>query len=623
MFKDGRTGVQKNVIARFVSASCAENEEYLDCGSSCPLTCSNFQESLFCTKQCTKGCFCKPGYVLGPNKKCILPQNCPIGPCQGNEVTTDCVNPCNNCAQRGKCTFEFCGRGCDCKHGFHRNSTGHCVEAKDCDVPESLCPKHEHFVPCVNQCNDCWSRGDCDQSFCQPGCDCSPGFFRDDNGDCVPESQCIAEEISCGVNEEYTDCVNPCNDCVKQGQCQYNCEYGCDCKKGYFKDSRGVCIPAEQCASALDSRNCRSCRDKCPINQQYYICMPTCKTTCENFNSTAPCEADCRSGCFCKQGLVKRSDGVCILPSDCPQKCGLNEEYSICGPACPESCENFGKSVMCTHQCVKGCFCKRGFIRGPQGTCIQPQLCPAVCRENEEFRKCGTPCPATCHNHTNPRPCPEFCVRGCACKPGYVKGPDGRCILPQECPVECKEKEEYMECGPPCPSTCDNIGKSPCAVPCTKGCFCRSGLVRGPDGKCIPPALCPVACGPNQEFLECGPACPLSCTNYTLPTTHANVNECHRGCFCKSGFVIGPDGSCIPITSCPSVCEENEVFQECGTACPVTCDNRLVSQQCKKRCLRGCFCAPGFIRGPFGKCILPQECPQGENRWVLPKSAVY
>ncbi|XP_055930162.1 zonadhesin-like [Argiope bruennichi] len=716
------------------STSCGENEEYLDCGSSCPLTCSNYQDSLFCAKKCTKGCFCKPGYVLGPHKKCILPQNCPIGPCRENEVATDCVSPCNSCAQRGKCTFEFCARGCDCKHGFHRNSTGHCVEAKNCDVPESLCPKHEHFVPCINQCNDCWSRGDCEQPFCEPGCDCSPGFFRDDNGDCIPESQCIAEEITCGVNEEYTDCVSPCNDCIKQGQCQYNCEYGCDCKKGYFRDSRGVCIPAEQCETSVDSRNCRSCREKCPVNQQYYICIPTCKTTCENYNdSRVRCGADCRSGCFCKLGLVRRGDGACILPSECPQTCGMNEEYSVCGPACPETCKNFGKSIMCTHQCVKGCFCKRGFIRGPQGTCIQPQLCPvecgeneeylqcgpacplscetqvrtsvcshdcvrgcfckpgfvrdpagkcinpafcpvvcglneefqkcgtacpvscanltasqtlpcpghcvpgcfckpgfirgpdgscipptscpAVCKENEVFQECGTPCPATCHNHTNPRPCPNICVRGCACRPGYVKGPDGRCILPQQCPVVCKEKEEYMECGPPCPSTCDDIGKTPCSLPCTKGCFCRPGLVRGPGGKCIPPALCPVVCGPNQEFLECGPECPLSCTNYTLPVSHANVNECHRGCFCKIGFVIGPDGSCIPPTSCPAVCGENEVFKECGTACPVTCENRLIPQQCTKQCVRGCFCAPGFIRGPFGKCILPQQCPLicGEN----------
>ncbi|CAL1267801.1 unnamed protein product [Larinioides sclopetarius] len=658
------------------TTSCGENEEYLECGSSCPLTCSNYQESLFCTKQCTKGCFCKPGYVLGPNKKCIFPRDCPIGPCRGNEVATDCVNPCNNCAQRGKCTFEFCSRGCDCKHGHHRNSTGHCVEAKDCDVPESLCAKHEHFVPCVSQCNDCWSRGDCEPTFCQPGCDCSPGFFRDDNGECIPEKQCIAEEVSCGVNEEYTDCVNPCNDCIKQGQCQYNCEYGCDCKKGYFKDSRGVCIPAEQCEGVLDSRNCRSCRDKCPLNEQYYICKPTCKTTCENFNDTrVSCGADCRSGCFCKQGLVRRGDGACILPSECPQRCGLNEEYSVCGSACPESCENFGKSVMCNHQCVKGCFCKRGFIRGPQGTCIQPQLCPAKCGENEEylqcgpacplscdnqvrtivcarecvqgcfckigfirgpdgkcinpafcpvvcgvneeFQKCGTACPVSCANITLSQtlPCPGQCVPGCFCKSGFIRGPDGSCIAPTSCPSICRENEEFQTCGTPCPATCHNhTNPRPCPTFCVRGCTCRPGYVKGPNGRCVLPQECPVVCGANQEFLECGPACPLSCTNYTLPNTHAN-NECHRGCFCKSGFVIGPDGSCIAITSCPPVCGENEVFQECGTACPVTCDNRLVPQQCTKRCVRGCFCAPGFIRGPYGKCMLPQQCPQvcGEN----------
>ncbi|GFT45325.1 zonadhesin [Nephila pilipes] len=710
--------------------TCGENEEFSECGSSCPLTCSNYQESIFCTKGCTKGCFCKSGYVEGPNKKCILPQNCPIGPCQPNEVASDCVNPCNTCSQRGKCFYEYCNRGCDCQPGCFRNSTGQCVPATKCDARESLCPKQEHYVPCINLCNDCWSRGDCEQTYCQPGCDCNPGLFRDDNGDCIPESQCISEEVACGINEEYTDCVNPCNDCIKQGNCQYVCQYGCDCKKGYFRDSKGVCIPVEQCSAepGVETKGCRSCRHGCPLNEQFYICKPTCKTTCDNFNDTsAVCSIECNSGCFCKKGFVRGKDGLCVPQTECPRVCGLNEEFSNCGPACPATCSNFGKSVVCTQQCVKGCFCKNGFIRGPQGTCIKPETCPAECGENEvynqcgpacpptcitqgqpvschhecvrgcfckpgfvrgpdgkcinptlcplvcgkneeflqcgstcpascgtlsnprslpckkvcvrgcfckpgfvrgsdgscippttcptvcganeEFKQCGTACPASCTNHTTPRPCPDICVKGCFCLPGYVRGPEGKCILPQSCPVACKEREEYMDCGPPCPFACEDMSKAPCSGPCIKGCFCKKGFVRGPKGKCIIPALCPPVCGKNEEFKRCGTPCPITCANLTSAHSASSSKECVTGCFCKPGYVRGPNNSCILPKDCPAVCGEHEEFKECGTACPTSCANLITPNVCRKQCVRGCFCVPGYIRGPDGKCILPQFCP--------------
>ncbi|GIX68938.1 zonadhesin [Caerostris extrusa] len=684
--------------------SCGENQEYLECGPSCPLTCSNFQDSVFCTKQCTKGCFCKPGFVLGPNRTCILPQNCPIGPCRDNEMTADCVNPCNTCVQRGSAFSITAVEDVTVSLAFQELLW----------VVQSQCPTHEHFVPCVNQCNDCWSRGDCEQSECQPGCDCHPGYFRNDNGDCIPETQCIGAEVACGVNEEYTDCVSPCNDCLKQGNCKYHCEYGCDCKKGYFRDSKGICIPAEQCSTAgVESRNCYNCRHTCSNDEQYYICMPTCKTTCANLNDTTVlCSADCRSGCFCKQGLVRGKDGNCIKPSECSIECDNAEMYSSCGPACQVSCANFGKPIMCTHQCVKGCFCKGGLIRGPRGKCIKPEFCPAVnavqhaplrvrtrhqlaienvfgvvfckpgfvrgpngkcissafcptvCGLNEEFLACGPDCPLFCTNYTNPQ-FPETgqrkCVSGCFCKPAFVRGPNGSCIPPTSCPSVCGEneehqecgtacpasctnhttpptlpksvcegvqrKEEYMDCGPPCPSTCENVGQFPCAVPCLKGCFCKPGLVRGPDSKCIPPALCPVVCGENEqfrdcgtacpspefhyeneEFKECGSSCPITCDNLAHPPTTCSL-PCTRGCFCKPGFVRGPDGKCCLPSSCPIVCGANEEFKDCGSGCPATCSNSTTQRLCPSTCVKGCFCRKGFVRGPTGKCIVPQSCP--------------
>ena len=57
--------------------------------------------------------------------------------------------------------------------------------------------------------------------------------------------------------------------------------------------------------------------------------------------------------------------------------CGLNEEFRTCGSACPATCENFRERRDCPQQrCLRGCFCKTGFVRGPRGICIRSRNCP-------------------------------------------------------------------------------------------------------------------------------------------------------------------------------------------------------------------------------------------------------
>ena len=62
-----------------------------------------------------------------------------------------------------------------------------------------------------------------------------------------------------------------------------------------------------------------------------------------------------------------------------------------------------------------------------------------VCKENEYYNSCMTPCELTCNNYKNPPfACNAMCISGCACKQGYVfkTGPHGNdgCIKPEECP---------------------------------------------------------------------------------------------------------------------------------------------------------------------------------------------
>ncbi|CAI9608231.1 unnamed protein product [Staurois parvus] len=87
--------------------------------------------------------------------------------------------------------------------------------------------------------------------------------------------------------------------------------------------------------------------------------------------------------------------------------------------------------------CVKGCFCKKGFLANEVGgCCVKPEEC-GDCTGNRTYTDCGSACPPTCSNWREERMCIDVCVVGCFCKSGYVALDDGgksRCVLPKDCP---------------------------------------------------------------------------------------------------------------------------------------------------------------------------------------------
>ncbi|XP_037944082.1 chymotrypsin inhibitor-like [Teleopsis dalmanni] len=56
------------------------------------------------------------------------------------------------------------------------------------------------------------------------------------------------------------------------------------------------------------------------------------------------------------------------------RNCGQNEKYTTCGTACPETCTSPPNRV-CTQQCIIGCECRSGFVRGRNGKCIPRSRC--------------------------------------------------------------------------------------------------------------------------------------------------------------------------------------------------------------------------------------------------------
>ena len=65
-------------------------------------------------------------------------------------------------------------------------------------------------------------------------------------------------------------------------------------------------------------------------------------------------------------------------PSDPPPQCSDGKVFKSCGTACPRTCDNLGELLMCTYNCVIGCFCPSGTVENGDNECVQPSDCPGL-----------------------------------------------------------------------------------------------------------------------------------------------------------------------------------------------------------------------------------------------------
>uniref|UniRef100_A0A182N7E8 TIL domain-containing protein n=1 Tax=Anopheles dirus TaxID=7168 RepID=A0A182N7E8_9DIPT len=74
----------------------------------------------------------------------------------------------------------------------------------------------------------------------------------------------------------------------------------------------------------------------------------------------------------CQEGGTDPQDPIsCLNP---------NEEPLDCGPACGDrTCRNQRlNNVVCTKQCVPGCYCIGGYVRNSRNICIPSYMCSTV-----------------------------------------------------------------------------------------------------------------------------------------------------------------------------------------------------------------------------------------------------
>ncbi|GBP26747.1 Mucin-19 [Eumeta japonica] len=600
------------------SQQCPCNEHWDSCPIACPDdTCKTNAQGYKCESSthqtaCRPRCVCDKGYLRDKSGVCV-----PHGECQP-ECKSKPESQSNIglglASQTGKrprllLTANFCPKHEhweECPEWCPRDS---CAGRN----PHYKCPKLPNTsLPCYSDCV------------------CDDGYLRNDKGVCVPEKKCPKNQ-TCGINEVAKTCKilcppQTCASIYTMYRCvvPQPCESGCDCLPGYLRNEYGQCIRSEQCPLEPPSP---PTTPECGPHRVYKKCGPVFPDRCDSIYDPDHDHGDgCIDGCFCEDGYVENEFGECVPIDKCPSPSCFdeNEVFKRCGPGYDNTCQDYNNNkngvVAASKVCVSGCYCKEGYARDEIGFCVKLEDCPAepnCLLENEVFLSCGTSCPDTCDNYDDGgRPCTRQCVRGCFCAEGYVRRQDGACVKPDKCPKPCGYNEEYNFCASSCPVTCSNrfvADQWSCIQLCREKCDCIPGTLRNSSGICVPTDECtPPICKKNEEYKSCGTACPDTCLNYDDPD-RVCIDICVEDCFCKEGYVRNDKWECVKPEQCPpsSQCstKPHEVYTGCGAGCEDTCENYDKGDKvCTLECRSGCICEKGYVRRGDGLCVRPQEC---------------
>lgn len=285
------------------------------------------------------------------------------------------------------------------------------------------------------------------------------------------------------------------------------------------------------------------------------------------------------------------------------ESCPDNQEYQECGTYCPITCDNKDNPpFVCPLVCVSGCFCKTGYYKTTNGTCVTEDDCNSsqepptqVCPNNQVFSTCGSACPLTCANKDNPPTCIEVCVAECTCPSGMVAADDGNCVTPENCPVtipeSCQLPPEPGLCKAYIPSYFYNSTAGNCHIFIYGGC-------QGNDNRYTSYQECMNTCSDVEIGL---PAIDAEyTTKETCPVVGDAIGTCEEACAgddeCSSSQLCCSNGcghSCAETTSlpyysppmsCPAIDPLFDIFctldfgcqshDECGSGelcCPTGC----------------------------------------------------
>ncbi|XP_077525931.1 ixochymostatin-like isoform X5 [Haemaphysalis longicornis] len=144
--------------------------------------------------------------------------------------------------------------------------------------------------------------------------------WADETGSSVPAFKFPPDPQECGANEEWKQCVSgscaetTCRKRTIGPACTEDCNYGCYCSEGFYRNARGNCVTLDQCPPREAPHR------ECGPNEEWKVCVSSScgETTCEKRTIGPECTLDCQQGCFCTRGFHRNAQGNCVTENHCP-----------------------------------------------------------------------------------------------------------------------------------------------------------------------------------------------------------------------------------------------------------------------------------------------------------------
>ncbi len=226
--------------------------------------------------------------------------------------------------------------------------------------------------------------------------------------------------------------------------------------------------------------------------------------------------------------------------------------------------------------CTTNAECPNGGVCN-NGNCILAQPCAVnancaagyICDTGRCVFIGGTPCvnSSNCDGLICQQGQCVVCVNDAACGPGFVCGPDGRCLIAGNGIIPCTNA-----------STCYGlVCLQGACVACGNNADCAPGFVCGADGRCV---------------AGVGAACVNSNTCNGLICVQNLCAACVTDAACGTGFVCDvADGRCV--AGVGAACTNSNMCN--GFVC--------VQGQCAV-CANDAACGTGYVCGPDGRCVV-------------------